>query len=532
MAGENSSEQRNDVPDSELADTPQMGERIESQRITRLAIAGRYLGPVLALIVYFVLPGGEAGLSSAGKATAAVGVLMAIWWVTEALPLPATSLLPLALFPITGVLSMEDAAAPYANDLIFLFMGGFMLALAMQRWGLHRRIALLTVRAVGTTPTRMIGGFMVASAFLSMWVSNTATTVMMLPIGLAVLKLVYERVEGQSSDEDSLTGSGAPAFSTALMLGIAYAASIGSLGTIIGTPPNTFLIAYLQEDHGIDIGFGQWMLFATPMAVVFLGLAWLMLTRVLYPPAMDEIPGGRELIDEELGKMGPMSRGEKVVLGVFVTTALLWISRSLFLQDLFAGTTLEGIDDAAIAIGAAIVLFAWPIDRKHGVFALDWDTAKQLPWGILLLFGGGLALAAGVGENGVDKFIGQQVEALGGIPVYLLIASTVLIVIVLTELTSNTATTAAVVPILGGVAVGLGYGPMMLVVPAALAATCAFMLPVATPPNAIVFGSGYITIKQMVYAGVLFNVVGLALITGIVLLLAGPVLGVSFTQGQ
>ena len=521
-----------DVSDEQLTDVPQTGERLEPERVSRRAWIGRFAGPVAAILLYLVLPSGESGLSQGGRATVAIGILMAVWWVTEALPLAATALLPLALFPVTGVLPMEDAAAPYANDLIFLFMGGFMLALAMQRWGLHRRIALQTIRAVGTTPVRMIGGFMIASAGLSMWVSNTATTVMMLPIGLAVLKLVFDRVDDVDSDDpEQITGDGAPNFATGLMLGIAYAASIGSLATVIGTPPNTFLIAYLSENHDINIGFGTWMLFGLPLAIVFLVIAWVVITKVLYPPQMDEIPGGRELIADELTDMGPMSRGEKVVLSVFTLTALLWISRSLFLQDLFAGTTMEGIDDAAIGIGAAIVLFGWPIDREHGVFALDWETAKDLPWGILLLFGGGLSLAAGVSETGVDAFIGQQVQSLGGFPVFALIFVVVAIVIVLTELTSNTATTAAVVPILGGVATGLGYGPMVLVVPAALAATCAFMLPVATPPNAIVFGSGHITIQQMARIGIVLNVIGLVLITLLMMALAGPVLGVGFSSG-
>lgn len=521
-----------EVRDDQLADVPLMGERLEPERVSRRAWIGRFLGPVLAILLFLILPTGDGGLSLGGRATVAIGVLMAVWWVTEALPLAATALLPLALFPVTGVLEMEAAAAPYANDLIFLFMGGFLLALAMQRWGLHRRIALQTIRAVGTTPVRMIGGFMVATAGLSMWVSNTATTVMMLPIGLAVLKLVFDRVgDVDSDDAEEITGKGAPNFATGLMLGIAYAASIGSLATPIGTPPNTFLIAYLADNHDINIGFGQWFIFGLPLAVVFLVITWVIITKVMYPPQMDEIPGGRELIRDELEDMGTMSRGEKVVLGVFVTTALLWISRSLFLEDVFAGTTLEGIDDAAIGIGAAILLFAWPIDSEHGVFALDWETAKQLPWGILLLFGGGLSLAAAVGENGVDKYIGQQVESLGGLPTILLIFVVVLIVIFLTELTSNTATTAAVVPILGGVATGLGYGPMVLVVPAALAATCAFMLPVATPPNAIVFGSGHITIQQMVRIGVILNVIGLVLITVLMVTLAGPILGVSLSTG-
>lgn len=519
-----------EIRDEQLADVPQMGSRLEPDRVSRRAWIGRFLGPVLAVLLYVVLPSGDAGLSQGGRATVAIGALMAVWWVTEALPLPATALLPLMLFPISGVLDIEAAAAPYANDLIFLFMGGFMIALAMQRWGLHRRIALLTVRAVGTKPANMIGGFMVATGFLSMWVSNTATTVMMLPIGLAVLKLVFDRVDDVDTDDpDGITGKGAPNFATALMLGIAFAASIGSLATLIGTPPNTFMAGYLSDSHGINLGFAQWMAFGLPLAVVFLGIAWFAIIR-LYPPQMDEIPGGKELIQNEIDELGPMGRGERVVAGVFVITVVLWLIRSP-LQDWLAGTTLEGIDDAAIAIGAAIVLFAIPVDRQHGVFALDWETASQLPWGILLLFGGGLSLAVAVGENGVDKFIGQQVEALGGLSAVLLIAVVAVIVIFLTELTSNTATTAAIVPIVGGVATGLNYGPMVLVVPAALAATCAFMLPVATPPNAIVFGSGHITIQQMVRVGVILNVIGVVLITVLMIALAGPILGVTLSAG-
>ena len=520
-----------DVRDEQLADVPQMGERLEPARVSRRAWIGRFAGPLLALLCYVLLPAGEGGLTQGGRATAAIGLLMAVWWVTEALPLAATALLPLALFPITGVLPIEDAAAPYASDLIFLFMGGFMIALAMQRWGLHRRIALQTVRLVGTKPNAMVGGFMIATALISMFVSNTATVVMMLPIALAVLKLVFDRVEGVASDDpDALTGEGAPNFATALMIGVAFAASIGSLGTLIGTPPNLFMASFLRDNYDIAIGFGEWMMFGVPLSAVFLLITWLVITRVMYPPRMREVPGGRELIQSELDALGPISRGEKVVSVVFGITVALWLLRVPLQERVFAGTTLEGIDDAVIAVAAAIALFAIPVDRVHGVFALDWRTAVQLPWGILLLFGGGLSLAAAVGENGVDAFIGEQVQGLGGLPVILLIAIVVAIVIFLTELTSNTATAAAIVPILGGVAVGLGYGPMVLVVPAALAATCAFMLPVATPPNAIVFGSGHITIQQMARIGVVLNVCGVILITALMAVLAGPILGVDLAR--
>ena len=533
------SEQQNNNEDRNLVDTPEMGGAVEEERVSTRAWVGRFLGPVLAILAYFLLPtgGGENALTQPGVATVSVGILIATWWVTEALPLPATSLLPLALFPLLGVVDVEDAAAPYADDLIFLFMGGFMLALAMQRWGLHRRIALLTVRAVGTNPVQMIGGFMIATGFLSMWVSNTATTVAMLPIGLSILVLVLGdqgaepggEVEEEEVEQEQLTGQGASNFATCLMLAIAYAASIGSLATLIGTPPNLFMASFLEEEYDISIGFGEWMLVGLPLAVVFLFVAWVVLTRFVYPPEMDEISGGREIIQQQLDEMGPVSRGEKVVLAVFVLTALSWISNSI-LPSIFSSLepVLAGVEDAGIAMIAAIVLFAIPIDWRNGVFALDWRTAVQLPWGILLLFGGGLSLANAVSETGVDVWIGGLVSSLGGIPIWLLIGVVIVVVILLTELTSNTATTATFLPILAGAAVGLNLDVLAFVVPAALAATCAFMIPVATPPNAIVFGSGHITIVQMVRAGVWLNLIGAILIFTAAFTLANWILGVTF----
>jgi solute carrier family 13 (sodium-dependent dicarboxylate transporter), member 2/3/5 len=476
----------------------------------------------LAAVTYATLPAGAGGLTDGGRATAAVGVLMAVWWVTEALPLAVTSLVPIVALPLSGATELDAATAPYANPLIFLFLGGFVLAVAMQRWGLHRRIALLTVRAVGTRPRPLIGGFMLATAFLSMWVSNTATTVMMLPIGVSVLALLASRVE-QIPDPDELTGAGAPRIATALMLGIAYAASIGSLSTIIGTPPNAFLVGYLRQ-QGIDVGFGQWMVMALPLSATFLVITWVVLTRWLYPPEVDEIPGGRELIQREIEDLGPVSRGERRVAVVFVATATAWIANSV-LADALVGTALERLDDAMIAVTAAVVLFLVPVDARRGTFLLDWEAAKQLPWGVLLLFGGGLSLAAAVSANGVDTFIGERLGDLAGAPLWLLVGAIALAIVVMTEFTSNTATAAALVPIIGGVALAVGIDPVLLAVPAALAATCAFALPVATPPNAIVFGSGHVTVAQMVRAGLVLNVIGTVLITATVLALAGPVLG-------
>ncbi|TVP65196.1 MAG: DASS family sodium-coupled anion symporter [Nitriliruptor sp.] len=518
---------------------PQLGGGSEPARSGRRARIGLVLGPVAAIATYLLVPVGEDGLTEGGRATAAVAVLMAVWWVAETLPLAVTSLLPIVLLPLTGALELSTTTEAYGNPLVFLFLGGFVLALAMQRWGLHRRIALLTIRLVGTRPTRLVGGFMLATGGLSMWVSNTATTVMMLPIGVSVLGLVAVRLggaadeypsersvaeiagdEAPTSAEDIAEGP-APNLGTGLMLGIAYAASIGSLATLIGTPPNTFLAGFLAQTYGIDLGFGRWMLFALPLSLVFLVIAWVVLTRWMYPPEIEDIPGGADLIDEELETLGPLTRGERNVLVVFVCMAGSWILRSP-LQDLLAGTPLAAIDDPIIAIAGAIVLFALPVDWRHGVFTMDWATARQLPWGVLLLFGGGLALAAAVAGNEVDVFVGQQLAQLEAIPIPVLIAVVVATVILLTELTSNTATTAALVPVVAGTAVVLGLDPMVLAIPTALAATCAFALPVATPPNAIVFGSGFVTIPQMVRVGLVLNVFGTVLIVAVSVLL-GPV---------
>lgn len=521
---------------------PLLGCAEEPARASRRARIGLVLGPAAAGAVWFLAPVGQGGLTPGGRATAAVAVLMAVWWVAETLPLAVTSLLPIVLLPMTGALELSATTQAYGNPLVFLFLGGFVLALAMQRWGLHRRIALLTIRLVGTRPTRLVGGFMLAAAGLSMWVSNTATTVMMLPIGVSVLGLVTVKLGpddcGQSPEAplaeragdqapasaEEIADSPAPNLGTGLMLGIAYAASIGSLATLIGTPPNTFLAGFLAQTYDIELGFGRWMLFALPLAVLFLVLAWLVLTRWTYPPEIDEIPGGEELIDTEVAALGPLQRGERNVLVVFVLMAGSWVLRSL-LQDLLAGTPLAAIDDPMIAIAGAVLLFALPVDWRRGVFTMDWATARQLPWGVLLLFGGGLALAAAVADNGVDVFVGEQLAQLGALPVPVVIAIVAATVILLTELTSNTATTAALVPVVAGTAVVLGLDPMVLAIPTALAATCAFALPVATPPNAIVFGSGFVTIPQMVRAGLVLNVIGTLAIVAASVWLAPLVFG-------
>ncbi|WP_289017787.1 DASS family sodium-coupled anion symporter [uncultured Ornithinimicrobium sp.] len=484
---------------------------------------GLAAGLVAALAIYLLM----GDVAHPAKLTAAVAVLMGIWWMTEALPIPATALVPLVVFPVLGEASVNDVGASYGNNIIFLFMGGFMLALAMQRWNLHRRIALVTVRAMGTNPAMVVAGFMIATGFLSMWVSNTATAVMMLPIGVSVLMLVTTL--GEKVGEPAAAGAdqGEPDlqskkvkdaviesnFGTALMLGIAYAASIGSLGTVIGTPPNTLMVGYLAENHDIDVGFGQWMLVGVPLAVVFLVIAWFLLTKVLFKPEIDEIPGGRQLMDEEVAKLGRMSQGEIRVLALFVLAALAWVTVPLIWDE-------PPISDAGIAMAVALLLFLLPAGAARGVRLLDWESAVELPWGVLLLFGGGLALSAQFGASGLTEWIGGQAEGLGGLPVVLLVVVFAAGIIFLTELTSNTATAATFLPVAGGVALGIGVDPMLLVIPVALAATCAFMLPVATPPNAIAFGSGYVTIPQMMKGGLWLNLIGIVLVTITVMTLA------------
>ncbi len=486
--------------------------------------AGLVGGPVLAALSYAVLPedyADSAGqlvvFTSAGRVTLGIMIWMALWWLTEAVDISVTALLPIALFPILGIASIKAATAPYANEYIFLFMGGFLIALSMQRWGLDRRIALITLKLVGNKPVNMIGGFMLVTAVLSAFVSNTATTAMMLPIALSVIDLV-RRNKTASADRN---------FALCLMLGVAYAASIGGIATIIGTPPNAILAGFIKETYGETISFARWLMIGVPLAVVFLPITWFLLTRVLYPIRLERIEGGRELIAREHAQLGPMKPGEWVTLIVFLLAAIAWIFRTIIERHI------PGVSDPGIAIIAAMLLFVIPVDLKKGTFTMNWSTATKLPWGILILFGGGLSLAAAVKVNGVAQFIGSTVPTLQGLAetqglrTLLLIVLVTTGVIFLTELTSNTATTTTLLPILAAIAVGLGLHPYLLIVPAAIAASCAFMMPVATPPNAIVFGSGYITIPQMCKAGLWLNLIGIVLVTLLAYAIIIPVLGIA-----
>jgi len=494
---------------------------------------GFFGGPVLALAAYLLLPhsysdgtGALVEFTHAGRVTCAAGLWMAVWWMTEALPIYVTSLLPLCLFPVLGATSIHAAAAPYANELIFLFMGGFVVALSMERWGLHKRIAFAALRVVGSEPRRVVLGFMIATAFISMWVSNTATAIMMLPIALSVIDVVLKQTNGGTlSDTRELADGPGHNFAVCLLLGVAYSASIGGIGTLIGTPPNLFLASYIETQLGREVSFVRWLAVGVPLVVVFLPLTWLLLTRVLYPIRLREIEGGASFIREAQRGLGPMTKGERTTLVVFALAALCWIFQPLLAKMTIGGIApLGGLSDTGIAMIAAMALFAIPHDLEKREFVMDWQSAAKLPWGVLLLFGGGLSLAASVEQTGVGEFIGSRVAGMAGFPGLAMVVIVTLIVVFLTELASNTATVATFVPILAAVAPSLGVSPYLLIVPATIAASCGFMLPAGTPPNALVFGSGYIRIAQMIRAGFWLDLIGIVLITALTFALVIPLL--------
>ncbi|MGY6555379.1 MAG: SLC13 family permease [Wenzhouxiangella sp.] len=458
------------------------------------------IGGPAAFVLMLLLPAPD-GMSDAAWATAAVGMLMASWWISEAIPIPATALLPLVLFPVLGIGTIAQAATPFANPLIFLFMGGFMIAIAMQRWNLHRRIALGIISRVGTRPGAIIFGFMLASAFLSMWVSNTATALMMLPIAMSVVGLSKKLPQTSAQEQRELKH-----FGIVLVLAIAYACNIGGMGTLIGTPPNALLAAFVLDNYGIEIGFAQWMLLGVPLVLVGLPLAYLVLIKLSFPVHLRELPGAHAIIRSEQDRLGPISREETKVAIVFSLTALAWIFR----QPLEA--VIPGISDAGIAMAAGLALFLIPADLSKGRFLLDWEATEKLPWGILILFGGGLSLAAAFTRTGLDEYVGTLVVGFDAWPTLLMLALSVSVILLLTEMTSNTATAAAFLPILAAAAIGIGENPLLFIIPAALAASCAFMLPVATPPNAIVYGSGLLTIPMMVKAGLYLNLCFIVLV--------------------
>ena len=462
---------------------------------------GLLLGPIGFVLIMNVIQ--LNGLSKEGHAILASTVWIAIWWITEAIPIAVTSLLPIVLIPLTGGLGLSETTASFGHKYIFLYIGGFMLAIAIERWSLHRRIALFIIRLIGTSMKMIVLGFMIATAFLSMWISNTATSVMMIPIGLAIISQLKDNPETEV-DENLMFGK-------MLMLAIAYSASIGGVSTLIGTPPNLVLAGILTELYGVEITFAKWIMFGLPVSVVLLVICWWYLTNRAFHLKMKSFPGGRPEIYRQYLALGPISVQEKRVLLVFILTALAWISRSFLLKPI-----VPAIDDTIIAVCAGVSLFLIPASAKNDRALLTWEEAVKLPWGILLLFGGGLALAQGFQSSGLAVYIGEQMASLGGITTLLLLLILVAAVNFLTEITSNLATTAMMLPILAPLALSIDVHPYLLMIGTTVAASCAFMLPVATPPNAVVFGSGYLRIFDMVRVGVWMNILSILLITAVV----------------
>ncbi|WP_179343764.1 SLC13 family permease [Winogradskyella ursingii] len=461
---------------------------------------GLVLGPLLFFVILkFVHPD---GLSEEANAILASAVWVAIWWITEALPIAATALLPIILFPLSGGLSLQDTTASYGHKYIFLFIGGFILAIAIEKWNLHKRIALNIIKVIGTNVVHIILGFMVATAFLSMWISNTATAVMILPVGMAIiaqLKDIPETIENENL-----------IFGKALMLAIAYSASIGGIATLIGTPPNLVLAGVVQESYGVEITFYQWFSFGFPISVVFLLLCWIYLTRFAFKFEQKKFPGGKAEINRQLNLLGKLSFEEKVVGSVFLFTALAWICRSLLIQPF-----IPAIDDTIIAITSGLILFILPTENKKQRL-LNWEDTIRLPWGILLLFGGGMALALGFESSGLAVWLGHKMTSLQTVPLLVLLLVLVASINFLTEITSNLATTAMLLPVLVSMATAIDVHPYFLLVGATVAASCAFMLPVATPPNAVVFGSGLLKMEDMVKKGIWLNVISIILLTLVV----------------
>ena len=461
---------------------------------------GLPLGPALfAVVLAFFHP---EGLSVQANAVLASTVWVATWWITDCIPLAVTSLLPIVLFPLTGGLSLQETTASFGHRYIFLYIGGFILAIAIERWNLHKRISLIIINIIGANLKSIILGFMAATAFLSMWISNTATSVMMLPIGMAIITQLKDNPD-TIEDENQ-------AFGKALMLAIAYSASIGGIATLIGTPPNLIFAAMMQELYDIEITFYQWITFGLPISVVMLILCWKYLTSFAFSFQQKSFPGGKEEIRRQLQSLGKVTYEEKMVLGVFLLTAMSWISRPLL------NRFIPALDDTIIAVTAAVVLFTIPASKEKKRALINWKEAVKLPWGILLLFGGGLALAEGFKSSGLAVFLGQQLTLLAGVSLIVLLLVIIAAVNFLTEITSNIATTAMILPVLAPLAVGLDVHPFTLMVGASVAASCAFMLPVATPPNAVVFGSGYLKIPDMARTGIWLNLMSIICLTMVV----------------
>ena len=460
-----------------------------------------FLLGVTATIVVMLLPTPD-GLSTEAHRTAALFLLMGVWWATEAVPVAVTALVPLALFPMLGIVDIQSAANPYANKTIYLFFGGFLIATAIQKWGLHKRIALFVLEYAGSNGASLIFGFMLTAAVISMWVMNTATTIMLLPIGLAVITVVKETVKGLNEEEIE-------SFQLALLLGIAYGATIGGMSTLIGTGPNGMLAAFMADNYNLDISFVDWMKVGVPLSIIMLPCSWFILTKIIFRVEFETSQETKDLLTNMKQELGRFDGAEFKVFVVFVLTALTWMLRTV-LDDI---NGLEGLSDAGIAMISALFLFLLPSgDKEKKGALLEWkDAQENVPWGLLVLFGGGLSLANAVQATGLAVWMGNLIPQ--GISIVLIVILVVTMIIFLTELTSNMATTATFLPVVAAIAVQSNFDPLLVTAAVALAASCAFMLPVATPPNAIVFGSGLIKVPQMARAGFLINVLGIIVVS-------------------
>ncbi len=457
---------------------------------------GLFLGPILFLIV-LLLP--TPLLSKEGDAVIAVALWMVIWWLSEAVSISVTALLPLLLFPLLDIMPIAEVGNNYGSPIIFLFFGGFVMALALEKVNLHRRIALNIIKITGTTPNKVVLGFMIATAALSMWISNTATAVVMLPIAMSVIKLLVDDSDGFTQKDKN--------FSISVMLGIAFSANAGGIATVIGTPPNSILIGLLENEYQIEISFLKWMAFGLPFSIIMIALSYITLVHLIFPSKGLNFTASKEVIKNELEKLGPTTPKEKMVLVIFGVTVSLWIFRTL----INAALPNLGLTDTMISTFAAIALFSIPFNLKKGDFILQWKDTEKLAWGILILFGGGLALANGMSVTGIVDRVSQAIAA-GNFSVSMTAGLLIVLMLFMTELMSNVALVAVLAPVVAGIAIGLGIPIVYLLIPVTMASSCAFMLPMATPPNAIVFASGFIEVKDMVKAGIILNLVAVLLL--------------------
>ena len=478
---------------------------------SRLKQAGLWMGPIVALAM-FISAAWQETMPHNAWIVAGVGLWMAMWWSTEAIPVAATAFIPLVSFPLLQVMPVKAVAQSYAHPTIFLFLGAFLLALSVEKWALHRRIALNVLVRTGTDGRKLILGFMVAGALLSMWMTNTSTAMMLLPIATSVAAMVVEKSSGVSDDDKR-------AFQVALLLALAYATTIGGMSTIIGTPPNVLLAGFMEETYGIQIAFFDWMLIGLPLALVLLPLGWVVLTRVAFRVDVPASPEVADVIHSMREEMGAMTSPQRRVGLLFLTVVALWMARK-WLNEV---PGLEGLSDAGIVMAAALLLFVIPSGNGSPARLMQWDDVARLPWGVLILFGGGLALAAQVSGSGLAVWLGESLLPVAGLGTLVLVAAAAGLVVFLTELTSNLATAATFLPVVAAIAAQSGIEPLVLCVPVTLAASCAFMLPVATPPNAIVFSSGALTIPQMIRAGILMNIIAMMTLTLLAVILVPTV---------